>query len=1110
MLQLIIGRAKTGKSEYILQKIAENGETRPQILFVPEHASHQAEVDLCTACGPTASRYAEVLSFRLLASRVLSLTGGLAEVTPDSGGKLLLLQRAMSEAAPLLKCYRKPSQKAAFLEEVLGVLDEFRSYEVSPEQLEAQAQEIGGAVGEKLSDLALLYGAYEAKLYRPGRDARDRLSKLNDVLGASHYLDGKDVYIDGFTYFNGQEQRALFQMLQVAHSVTVTLLGEKNSRSEIFEAALKTQEQLIRLAQKAGCKCRLEWLTQDHSTPLGYLEQHFFGKTEGWEKPTNAIRLREADTAFSEVEQTAADILRLVAGGKCRFRDVTVAARNMTEYEAVIETVFERYGIPAYLSRRSDILEKPALTMLLGALSAVCGRYGYEEMFRYLKTGLAGLTLAECDVLENYVLTWEIDGGMWLRDADWTANPDGYQSSWTEEQTQRLETINVLRRRVREPLLTLSKGLKEGKTVSEKIETVYDFLECLHLQEMLEHNRNQLAEAGELQVAEETAQLWSILCDVLDQFMEVLGDTELDADSFIRLLRLIFTQYSIGTIPVSLDQVTVSEITRNDRHTAKYAFLLGANDSVLPAVGQSGGILNESDRQALARNGVKLSPSGMEQMGIELQYIYAALAQPTEGLCISYPIRDLAGAELRPAFVIGRIQTLFSSVSIEKECNDKSYRFTAKIPALESAGREIGGELWRYFAKNPDNAPQLAAMERAAHSGRGRLSREAVRSLYGDQFFMSASRAERLRSCHFAYFMEYGLKAKERKTATFDAPQIGTFLHYILENVCRDVQQKGGFGEVDDETVRILAEQYMDGYARQELSQLNHVSARFHYLFNRLRETVFSIVGQTAEELRHSDFVPVAFELSFGRHGDLPAVEIYEPDGRLQISGKVDRVDGWLKDNQLYLRVVDYKTGKRQFSLAEVRMGLDMQMLLYLFTLQRKGSAKFGHSIAPAGVLYFPARDEILSAQRNITSEKLQQERQKALRRTGLLLNQPEVLQAMEHEALTEPQFLPIRVNRSGTLSGSIASASQLGRLGRYVESLLHSIAREMRDGVIDADPWCHNESDSFCRFCPFASVCHFEDGRDSDHLRYIHSVKPEAFWAELEQQTKKGESEDG
>lgn len=1110
MLQLIVGRAKTEKSEYILRKIAENGATRPQILFVPEHASHQAEVDLCNACGPTASRYAEVLSFRLLASRVLSLTGGLAEVTPDSGGKLLLLQRAMSEAAPLLKRFRKPSQKAEFLEEVLGVLDEFRSYEVTPEQLGAQAQEIGGAMGEKLSDLALLYGAYEAKLYCPGRDARDRLSKLNDVLTASHYLDGKDIYIDGFTYFNGQEQQALFQMLQIAHSVTVTLLGEKNSHSEIFETSLKTQEQLIRLAQKAGCKCQLKWLTQTEPTPLGHLEQTFFGKTEIWGKPTNSIRLREADTAFSEVEQTAADILRLVAAGKCRFRDITVSARNMTDYEAIIETVFERYGVPVYLSRRSDILQKPALTMLLGALSAIHGRYEYEEMFRFLKTGLAGLTLEECDILENYVLTWEIDGGMWLREADWTANPDGYHSSWTEEQTHRLETVNALRRRVREPLLVLSKGLKEGGTVAEKIETVYDFLDSLHLQEMLEQNRNQLAESGELQEAEETAQLWSILCDVLDQFVEVLGDTALDTDSFIRLLRLIFTQYSIGTIPVSLDQVTVSEITRNDRHKAKYVFLLGANDAVLPAVGQSGGILNENDRQVLARNGVKLSPSGMEQMGIELQYIYTTLARPTEGLCVSYPIRDLAGAELRPAFVIKRIQTLFPSVTIEKESAEKGYRFSAKIPALESAGQDIGGELWHYFAQNPDNAPQLTAMERAAHAGRGRLSREAVRALYGERFFMSASRAERLRSCHFAYFMEYGLKAKERKTATFDAPQIGTFLHYILENVCRDVQQKGGFVEVDDETVRKLAAYYIDGYARQELSQLNHVSARFRYLFDRLQETVFSIVEQTAEELRHSDFVPVAFELSFGSHGDLPAVEIYEPDGQLQISGKVDRVDGWLKDDQLYLRVVDYKTGKRQFSLAEVRMGLDVQMLLYLFTLQKQGSRKFGHEISPAGVLYFPARDEILSAQRNITPEKLQQERQKALRRTGLLLDQPEVLQAMEHEALTEPQFLPIRVNRSGTLSGSIASASQLGRLGQYVESLLHSIAREMRDGVIDADPCCRNESDSFCRFCPFASVCHFEDGRDSDHLRYIQSVKPEVFWAELDEGTKKGESKDG
>ena len=1105
MLRIILGRARAGKSERILREIAEAGDGGWQILLVPEHASHEAEVDLCRVCGDTASRHAEVLSFRLLATRVLSAAGGLSEVTLDAGGKLLLLQKALKETAPVLKVYRRPSRKAAFLQELLDLFEEFQDYGVTPEALFSQTGEIPGAMGDKLRDLSLIFGEYEARLLRPGFDARDRMRKLNDRLEESGYIDGKDVYIDGFTYFNGQEQRAVSVFLRRARSVTVTLLGERNSLSDIFSESQKTMDLLLRMAKDAGCPAEVVNAERPDLTALGHLERCFFGPGEIWEGAADAVRLREAETAYSETEQTAADILRLVQTGKCRFRDITVAARNLPDYEADIESVFERYGIPVYLARRSDILEKPVLSLLTGSLAAVTGGYEYEDMFRYLKTGLAGLTPEECDLLENYALTWEIHGGMWLREEPWTANPDGYGAPWDEARTETLAAVNALREKVRGPLLALSDGLKAGESCMGKVEALYGFMERLGLQSALEEKIARLQEAGELQAAEETAQLWTILCGVLDQFAGTLGGEPMDTEEFARLLRLVLTRYSVGTIPASLDQVTVSEISRNDRHAVKYLFLLGANDSVLPAVPQDGGILNGDDREELAGRGLKLAPAGADRMGIELQNLYAALAQPTEGLCVSYPVTDVSGAELRPSFVIGRIRMLFPAISLEREDPDKSYRLAAVQPALEAAGEDPGGPLWRYFSDRPACGERLAVMERASRLGRGSLSRPAVKSLYGETFRLSASRAEKLKSCHFAYFMEYGLKAKPRAQAAFDAPQIGTFLHYILENVTREAQGKGGFARVTREELREMVRRWMDEYARRELPNFSDRSARFRYLFSRLRTTACAVVEEVAEELRHSDFVPLEFELSFGDHGTLPAVTISEPDGELRVNGKVDRVDGWVKDGRLYLRVVDYKTGRKSFDLAEVRMGLDIQLLLYLFTLQKEGSGRFGREIEPAGVLYLPARDDILSLERGVLPEKLRAEREKNLRRSGLVLNDPEVLRAMEHDALTEPRFLPVRVSRDGDLSGSVASAAQLGKLAAFVEKLLHQITREVRDGNIDADPCCHSEDDSFCAYCDFAPACHFEDGRGGDHLHYITPVKPQAFWQQLDGETEGG-----
>mgnify|MGYP002587580112 CR=1 FL=1 len=548
MLTILMGRAKTGKSEQVLRRIGELGDSSRQILLVPEHASHQAEVDLCRACGDTASRHAEVLSFRRLCDRVLTITGGAAQVTLDAGGKLLTLQKALGEVAPLLKVYRRPSQKASFLQQLLDLFDELRCYDVSPELLESQAREIQGATRDKLLDLSLLYGAYESRLYRPGLDARDRMTKLCEALESSRYAFGKDVFVDGFTYFNAQERQVLESILRQARSVTVTLLGEPDSAEEMFQVSLRTRDQLTRLADQAGCPWEVRTLTSADDSALGYLEHHFFGEGEPYQGDSSAIRVREADTAFSEVEQTAADIRRLVAAGKCRYRDITVAARNMTDYEGTIETVFERYSIPAYLSRRSSMLEKPVWSLITGVLSALENGLEYEDMFRWLKTGLAGLMPEECDELENYVLTWEIHGKMWLRDVDWTDNPDGYGAPWDKRRQARLDRVNELRRRVRAPLAELYEGLKGGVTAGEKVNSLYSFLEHLNLQNALEEQMRAQAEAGRLQDAEETAQLWEILCAILDQFVEILGDEPMGTDEFSRLLRQILDKNITGAI----------------------------------------------------------------------------------------------------------------------------------------------------------------------------------------------------------------------------------------------------------------------------------------------------------------------------------------------------------------------------------------------------------------------------------------------------------------------------------------------------------------------------------------------------------------------------------
>ena len=290
-----------------------------------------------------------------------------------------------------------------------------------------------------------------------------------------------------------------------------------------------------------------------------------------------------------------------------------------------------------------------------------------------------------------------------------------------------------------------------------------------------------------------------------------------------------------------------------------------------------------------------------------------------------------------------------------------------------------------------------------------------------------------------------------------------------------------------------------------------HILFRFRYLFNRLCATVERIMDEVSEELQSSDFEPLAFELEFGADGQLPAITIREENGTARVVGKVDRVDGWLHDGKLYLRVVDYKTGKKSFDLAELRYGLGLQMLLYLFTLKEEGQMLFGgHEIVPAGVLYTPAREPMLRCARDTEPEKIEKALKKELRRSGMVLEDPAVLQAMEHSAIESPCYLPIAVKRDGAVTGSLASAEQLGKLSKYVDHILHEITQEVFAGNIDADPYARTPQQSACTYCEFASACHFENGCGSDRMEYIKATKNDEFWQYIDEVNGEGAHENG
>ncbi len=1103
MLKLLIGRSGTGKSTLLLHRACECSGRR-NILLVPEPHSHETERRLCREGGSRVCMYAEVLTFTRLSSRVFQTAGGMSRGELDEGGRLLLMYRAVQSVVSQLSVYARPSQRPAFLSGLLSAADELKSCCVPPERLSAAGEEIGGSEGQRLRDLGLICAAYDALTAQTALDPRDRLSRAAEKLAVCDWGQDARFFVDGFIDFTPQQMELLRLLLKRGESVTVALtcdhLEEDEDGTGIFSPARRTAMQLQRMARELGQQCIVEECAQStcaRSAAMTALEGQLFGTLAA--EPAacgDDVQLFFASDPRTEVEWTAGKILELVRGSELRFRDIAVTARGYERYDALVESVFERYGIPVFRSVMNNILQKPVLTLVTAALDCVSGGYAYEDVFRYLKSDLTDLTRAERDILENYVLKWDLRGSRWTQEAPWTMHPRGYGFALEEDDRELLGRLDGLRRKVSGPLERLRTN--RDRTGRGQARALYALLEEIGLHQRLEERTALLRQRGELGLAEEYRQLWEILCGALEQCAQLLGDTPMELEEFAGLLKLVLSQYDVGTIPVSLDRVTAGEMVRQSGHGIQVLFLLGADDTSLPGVGAAPGLISDDDRELLAAYGVELGLRGKERLYREMTAIYTACTCPDRKLLVTWPARGSGGEELRPSFLVERLRRIFPEIVVQEEGNGL-FRLSAPRPALEQAGTRPA--VRRVLRQMPGWEEQVERLERSEHWERGSLSRQSVDWLYGRRVPMSASRMDKYKSCHFSYFMRYGLQAEPRRSAGFDAPEYGTFVHYVLEHVLRDGAWKNGEGGVDRAKLKELTRQAVERYVREELGGLEHQTARFRYLFHRLLEGVDQVVDNVVQELAVSRFEPVAFELGFGRGKDLPPVELEQDGVTVSVTGFVDRVDGWLHEDKLYLRVVDYKTGSKSFDLTEVRNGMGLQMLLYLFALRQKGEEVFGREIVPAGVLYLPARDIIVSGSRGMSEEERRRLMDKQLRRKGLVLDEPEVLSAMEQPGEDGIRFLPVKVNRSGALSGDgLVSARRFARLERHVDRVLRDICRELAAGNISADPFWRGPDKNACRYCDYAAACHFEEGRGGDCRRWLSGMNAEEFWHSLEE----------
>ena len=1074
MLRILLSKDWVACRNEILSRIAEDVAMQMpgRVLMVPELISHDTERRLCKDAGDTASRFAEVLSFPRLASRVADLTGNSARQCLDNGGRIVAMAAATRQLHSRLKAYASVETKPEFLKELVDAVDEFKRCCITSEDLKKASHQAEGTLAQKLEELSLILESYDAICAQGLHDPRDQMTWCLEQLEDSDFASRHVFYIDGFPDFTRQHLAILEHLIKYSPMVTVGLNCDRlHSGALAFEKASDTASQLLQCAKRAGVEVEIQTLNGREDVLLQVCDGLFQGKLPGVDEIAGRVCAVHADSVQQEVCAAADRVMELVRSG-CRYRDISIVCGDLGQYENVLRLVFRRCNIPLYQSGTEDILQKTVISTVLSALEAALGGFEQRAVLRYLRSVLSPLDPDTCDRVENYVITWGIRGNMFLK--DWDRNPDGFGKDFTAENVQELATLNAARKLAIEPLERLYRDFESAPNMDGQVCALSDFLEKITLADRLESLAKQLTEAGEYRDAQILAQLWEILLNALEQMRSALTKTVWEPDTFTRLLTLLLSQYDVGTIPPVLDAVTAGAVSAQRCQEAKHLIVLGAAEGSLPGYGGSQGLLTDQERVLLRKMGVSLTGGAMEGLQAEFAEIYGVFCGAQETIWISHCASEGSYLYRRIAKSVGQMPV----------------QMAASITSADA--RETGMYLARW---QDDKAAEIlgvgdwyADTRMRMNYSLGNVKPEGIRSLYGNRLNLSASQVDRHAECRLSYFLKYGLRAKERKEYTVDPAEFGTYVHDVLEHTAKDVMDLGGFENVSLEQTIQIAQKHSDRYATERFAQLD--SQRLDYLFRRNWRELEMVVQELWQELKDSAFRPDAFELAFGDDGEMPAIEVENAAIQTFLRGFVDRVDLWQKGNQHYFRVVDYKTGKKDFDYCDVFNGVGLQMLLYLFALERNGQG------IGTGVQYFPARVPIVSADGRLTAEEAEKARQKEWVRKGLLLADEEILQAMEPG--DEMRRLCCSRKKDGSISGDLADREQLKLLRQYVFGLLSNMVDEIASGNIEANPYTRGTSHNACTYCPYSSICHSDEvsGR-----RNYKTMTAQRFWEEVEKE---------
>ena len=918
-LRLIYGKPGSGKSDFCFSEVAKQIEKEKKIYIItPEQFSFTAEKKLMDKLSSKAALNAEVVTLSRMAYRVINEIGQGKKAKLSKCGKAMLIYSILNNNKEKLKFLGKSDEN---IDLSIRAIREFKQHGISIEDLEQEEQKQEDKyLKTKLADMKLIYSEFEGKTSKEYIEEDDLLEILANNIEKTDIVTDSIIYIDEFAGFTKQEYEIIKKMILLSKQVNITITIDKleyaiNPDTDIYYSNKQTLTKILNLVEENNFKMEepvaLEKEYRFKTKELKHLSENIYNiKSTKYAENVESISLFLAKNQYSEIEEIAKQITKLVRKNNMHYRDISIITKNLDSYQSLVKAIFASYDIPVFIDDKKDLDQNIIVKYVLSILEILNKNFANEAVFGYIKLGFCNIENDEIFKLENYCNKWGIKQSKWKKDFVY-----GLED---KEKAQEIERLNELRKQIIEPLVNLQNKIRKNKTAKGIAKSLYEFIINENIPEKIKAKIEKLEEKQLVELATEYKTSYKIILEILDEIVLIFEDDNLTIDKFYKILKIGLKNSELGKIPGTADQVTFGDVDRSRSHKVDVVFIIGLNDGAFPSVNKDEGFFNDQDRDILKQNGIELAKNTIDRLYEDNFNIYKAFTTAEKQIYLSYASSDSEGKSLRPSILINKIKKLYPKLEEKSDVMGKKYEIINEKITYEELIENIAHarenekieDIWyliyNYYKQNNNWKNQLEQDIQALNYTNlpQKIEKENIDKLYGNTLKTSISKLERYRSCPFSYYLQYGLKLKEKEELKIQSFNTGSFMHETIDEFFKKVREENlQLAELEEDDILKIVSSIIDENLGQPKNYIFTATAKYKVLVKRLKKIVSKALKYIIQTIIYSDFSIEGTEIEFGKKGKYePIILNLENGKRVEITGKIDRIDTAASEDRKILK----------------------------------------------------------------------------------------------------------------------------------------------------------------------------------------------------------------